>query len=104
MSTLTITTNGIPRDIIKAYELADNEREQFDYYDWSAIEKGEDSASFFRYKGELYDFGEFMVWNYPFNQLNFKDWHGYQSDTYFSGIVIKYTDDFERVIVGRYYS
>jgi hypothetical protein len=96
---MKITSNYQPRSIIEAYELTDKEREEFDYLDWKAIEKGEDSASFFRYKGELYDLGEFM---FARTLWPTTEWDGYQTDTYFSGILIKYYDDNESVIVGRF--
>lgn len=93
---IKITTNNHPRPIIEGYELSDSERKEFDYYDWDNI-----MPEFFRYKGELYDLDEFMATsgNYP---DSIKKWDGIQSDTYFSGLVIKYTPDHEHVIVGRY--
>lgn len=99
---LQITTNNVPRDILDGFELTPKEREEFDYINWDAIERGEDSASFFRYKGEVYDLGEFTTWNNPSSPMT--GWDGMQSDTFFSGILVRYTDDFERVVVGRYYS
>jgi hypothetical protein len=100
---LTIKTNNVPRDIVEAYELTAAERAEFDYIDWHKIEAGEDSASFFRYGGEVYDLGEFMRWDgVEFSPL--ATWDGYQSDSFFSGLLVRYVDDFERVIVARYYS
>ena len=58
---ITIITNNVPRWVIDAYELTESERAQFDYLDWDAIARGEDSASFFRYRGELHDIGEFVA-------------------------------------------
>jgi hypothetical protein len=101
MSEVTIITNNVPRFIIEPYELTANERKDFDYLDWQALETGDDSASFFRYRGEVYDLGEFM-------RVEYMDalaaWHGYQSDSFFSGIVVRYCDDHESIVVGRYYS
>jgi hypothetical protein len=96
-----ITTNWQARDLIDASELTEEEREEFDYLDWDKIERGEDSASFFRYKGTLYDLGEFQRVPTVSDGL-YQGWDGYQSDTYFSGLLIKLTDDGEGVIVGRY--
>lgn len=98
---IEVTTNHVPRDVIQAYELTEDERKEFDYHDWNAIERGEDSAEFFRYKGELHDLGEFEVWDNPASPTR-QNWDGYKADTYFSGMVVRYVDDFERVIVGRY--
>ena len=91
-----VTTNNIPRDVLYGFELTARERAEFDYLDWDAIERGEDSATFFRYKGEVYDLSEFE----PYPPLG--NWHGYQPDSFFSGLVIRFTDDYEQVIVGRY--
>jgi hypothetical protein len=108
---LTIVTNNVPRDIVEAWELTPNERKEFDYLDWEAIEAGNDSASFFRYRGEVYDLGEFTAVpsadRQPMRPFP-RPWQAYQSDSYFSGILIQYVaddyDSWSRVIVGRYYS
>lgn len=103
MSELTIITNNVPRDVLDAWELSEAERAEFDYLNWDALETGEESASFFRYKGEVYDLGEFMRWDgVPFSPL--AAWDGYQSDTFFSGLLVRYVEDSERVVVARYYS
>jgi len=95
---MQIKTNNVPRDVIDAYELTADERAEFDYLNWPAIERGEDSASFFRYRGELYDLGEFLVWDNPASPTR-GAWDGFRSDSYFSGLAVRYVDDFERVIV-----
>ena len=102
-----IKTNNIPRGILCGYDLTIAEREEFDYI---REENPDEWASyrFFRYKGIVYDTCEFM--RIPdhaagVNQLgDFSRWDGYQSDSFFSGIVIRYVDDYERVIVGGYFS
>lgn len=99
MSELHIITNHVPRDIIDAWELTTTERERFDYIDWAGVESGSESASFFRYRGELYDLGEFEVWDNPASPTRM-GWDGFRSDSYFSGLVVRYVDDFERVVVG----
>lgn len=105
MADLTIISNEVPRDIIDAWELTPLEREGFEYLDWEALEDGRDSASFFRYKGELYDLGDIPA-HEPSRAPQpdpFVGWHGVLSDSFFSGILVRYCDDHERVIVGRYY-
>lgn len=100
----TITTNNVPRDLVYGYELTPKEREEFDYYDTEELE----SHEFVRYRGWIYDPSEFMA--VPRNTCapdgieSLQQWDGYQSDSYFSGIVIRYVDGFERVIVGTYCS
>jgi hypothetical protein len=105
MSDLRIITNNVPRDIIDAYELGADEQSEFDYLDWEAIKDGRDSASFFRYKGELHDLGEFLTTSELSRGAGHHDlsaWDGYQSDSFFSGLVVRYVDNFERVIIGTY--
>lgn len=104
-NTLCIVTNNIPRKLISVYEMTEEERNEFDYIDAEEIL----SHEFFRYKGQVYDPSEFMcVPTEPDdeNELTnpFRKWHGYSSDSFFSGIVIRYTSDMEQVIVGTYYS
>jgi len=96
---MTIKTNNVPRDVIDAYELTADERTQFDYLDWDAIEDGRDSASFFRYRGELHDLGEFERWDNPASPTR-GHWDGFRSDSFFSGLVVRYCEDFEHVVVG----
>lgn len=105
---MEIKTNHKPRPIIYGFELSPAERAEFDYLDDDRL----DNASFFRYKGEVYDIGEFVriekVRSNPFTVVPSDDdsqlfnWHGTQSDSYFSGLVIKYCDDNDYIIVGRY--
>lgn len=101
---IEIITNHIPRDIIEAYELTSKEQTDFDYLDWNAIKNGEDGASFVRYKGNLIDLGEFLTTASLGSPDELKDWQGYMSDSFFSGLVIKYTSDCEQVVIGLYLS
>src|ERR1700746_193707 len=105
---VTIITNNHPRLIMDACELTASEREDFDYLTWSAIEAGEDSASFIRYRGELYDLGDFQYEGGLMKGSSipgiFAGWHGYISDSFFSGILVRMCEDTDYVIVGRYYS
>lgn len=105
---MRIKTNHVPRPVLDASELSIAERAEFDYLDWSALEDGSDSASFIRFKGEVYDLGEFMVWDNPSSPTR-HGWDGYRSDSYFSGLVVRYLfdDDHgygEMVIVGTYFA
>lgn len=101
---LTIKTNNQPRELLARFELPAKAQEDFDYMsDDDAY-----SPRIVAYKGQFYDVNEFMrtphdeAARLELNQLS--RWDGYQSDSYFSGIVIKYVDNCERVIVGMYYS
>ena len=70
---------------------------QFDYLD----EEEFDSRPFVNYKGYWYDLAEFMRVD-PRSELC--KWQGYSSDSYFSGVVIRYVEDNERVVMGTYLS
>lgn len=95
---MKVITNHHHRDVIDAWSLTPKEREEFDYLDWPAIAAGEDSASFFRYRGDLHDLGEFMRWDTRPDEL--KQWDGYRSDSFFSALVVRYVDNCEGVVVG----
>jgi hypothetical protein len=109
MSELVIVSNGVPRDVINWWELSEAEREEFNYIDWAECEDGRASAEFFRYKGNLYDLNDMerMGDRMP---VCFEGWDNYLTDSFFSGIVIRFPRDdlgeliYEQVIVGRYYS
>src|SRR5688500_15482116 len=100
-----VVTNHHRREIIEAFQLTDDERKEFNYLDWPAIEAGRDSATFVRYKGELIDLGDLEQMTFP--SKTFKGWDAYRSDSFFSGLVFKHIQvDYGDwcVIVGRYYS
>lgn len=93
---VTVKTNYQARDVVRWYELTAKERKEFDYLD--TAEK-QDDASFFRYKGSVYCMDQFT----HIGQLHaLSDWQGVHSDSYFSGIVMRYTNDFDSVVVGTY--
>jgi hypothetical protein len=100
---MQVVTNGVPRPVIDGFELTAQERAEFDYLDWAAIDEGRDSASFFRYKGELHDLGEFSA-DYGITKgaglpEHLSAWHGYRSDSFYSAMVVRFVDD-ESVVVG----
>jgi len=117
---IEIITNNVPRYVIEAYQLTKKERKEFDYLDWEAIGRGEDSASFVRYRGELYSLSDFvkivprsgnvgpMGFTHPADDASeLSKWDGILTDSYFSGIVLRYhrdgygRTDCERVVIGR---
>lgn len=104
MSEITIRTNNVPRFTIDAWEFTEKDRKEFDYLDWKGIDEGTDSATFFRYKGQLYDMNEFMRCNNLPADNPLSKWHGYYADSFFSGIVIKFPDkDYDSIIVAQYF-
>jgi len=96
MSNLTIKTNNVPRLLEYSYQLRAKELQDFDYLDADEL-AGRD---FVRYKGQVYDLGEFM--RCPANS-EMEGWDGYSSDSYFSGVLVKYCKDMDQVIMARYY-
>lgn len=96
---MKIITNSHPRDLFCFWDLPEAAQSDFDYIE------GEDrySPRLFRYGGAWYDTGGFFrLPDHP----DWRDlpWNGYQSDSYFSGTLVRYVDDYERVIVGRYWA
>lgn len=100
---IVIKTNNIPRPVVYGYELSAAERAEFDYLDWDKIERGEGSATFVRYKGELYDLND-TEGNFPPDHRWF-----YRSDSFFSGVLFRYATngygetDYDHLVVATYY-
>lgn len=92
---LEIITNNKPRDLTYGYELSGAEKADFDYID------DINAHDFVRYKGRVLDPDEFVVTD---PNGKFAEWSGSRSETFYSGLLIKYTDDRQQVIMGSYYS
>lgn len=97
---IRIRTDHKWRAIVYGYELTRKERAEFDYLDDSEIE----TRHFIRYRRVTYDLGEFMTTSGlpEFNPL--RKWDGYHSDSFFSGIVIRYDRECEHVQIGTFFS
>ena len=69
-------------------------------YDW--LKEEDKSTGWVKYNKTWHHLSDFMRLdkNSPFGD----EWHGYHSDSYFSGILIKISDDGDGVILGSYYS
>ena len=112
MSELTIKTNNVPRDLLSGYELTDKERQELDYIaKIGDIEAWSNCVNqFFRYRGEIYDLHEFVrivpygtcdnSFCHRSDNPKLLAWDGIQTDSFFSGIVVRYCDDYESVVVG----
>lgn len=99
---LSIVTNHHPRPVVDGWELTPAERAEFDYVDWAAVDRGEDSASFVRYRGELVDLGDVPRAD---GELASLGWDGFASDSFYSGTAVRYvTPECDEVIVARVYS
>lgn len=107
-SEMTIKTNNIPRELLSWHELTAKEKEELDYVDPEF--RGLD---FFRYKGNIYDTEEFMATRGLPENSPLRQWHGYKSDSYFSGVLIRHpfdptcgrdgSYDYDHIIVATFY-
>ena len=99
MSTLTVKSNFIPRDLISAFELPAAKysklRAEFDYMEDADFE----SAMFFEYRGQVYALADFMRTE---GDILRDGWQGILNETFFSGLVVKIVQSCESVVVGRY--
>tara|TARA_R100001086_G_C11747349_1_gene234283 strand:+ start:195 stop:479 length:285 start_codon:yes stop_codon:yes gene_type:complete len=90
---MKITTNHHYRTILSFFDLTKKEQNEIkDNYD--TIEE----SSFFRYRGLVYDLSEFMS-NYD-NTPFCNEWDGYHNDSFFSAVLVKFSDNNEAVKVG----
>lgn len=95
---MNIICNNVSRPILRADELSDKDRKEFEYIeDWNNFD-----LEFFRYKGNLYDLHDIPSIS-PGMPLDLYEWDGILTDTFFSGILIKCLDESDRIIVGRFY-
>ena len=84
MSELKVYTNHHRHPIIYYWELTKEEKDDFDW-----VEDGDNDHTFFRYRGNTYCLSDFMQIT-PQAPKEFQSWHGYISDSFFSGILIKW--------------
>ena len=103
MNTITIKTNYRWYDPIAWIDLPKKQREWFDYVEYA----DQASPRFVRYKRAWYDLHEFMRLSAAFSpaqdRTGMDAWHGAQGDSYFSGTLCRYDEDFERVQMGTYH-
>ena len=91
---MNIITNNHWHNFLYGYELSEKEKEDFDYID------DIDSHDFIRYRGVLYDPSEFLCCP----ESLFKTWDGYHGDTFFSGVVLRYSPGCIEYQIGTYIS
>ena len=104
---IQIKTNNVPRDLVSLADLPPDAAKDFDYIDG----EGRYSPRLFRYRGSWYDANEFLspIPNRGGFSAGLPDdhplraWDGHQSDTYWSGVCLRYANEFESVIVGRWF-
>lgn len=97
MANVTITTNHQWRDFVYRQDVPAKVLESdFDYLD------SDESDGFFRYRGVWYHLSGFM--RLDDNATDLAGWHAYSSDSAFSGVLIKVSNDGESVMVANYTS
>ena len=94
---MKIITNNKPRHVLTWYDLTP--REQSEFVGYLDDDDKQSSADFVRYRGWVYDLGEFMR-----APDDLKPFHGYTSDSAFSGVLCRFVGHGDSVIMGRYYS
>lgn len=107
-----LITNNIPRQLQSLLDLPEKQRADFDYLS----EDDAYSARFVQYRGEWYDAFDTQRIELDNGRAHPMGWAHYChpgepmarfdsviTDTYFSGILFRFTDD-ELVIVARFYS
>ena len=99
---MNVITNNKPRALLTWTELPEGIGEsEFDYVD----DADRYEPRFFKYRGAWYDAFEFeYISDQPCYAPFRGKWDGVQTDSFFSGIVLRWFDEFNSVIVGRYYA
>ena len=117
MSKLKIVTNHVPRDVVMGYQK--DHKILKDEFDIETESMNDDEISdlcsmqFVKFRGVWYNLQDFITtspvpWNHGLPE-EFLDWHGYASDSFFSGTLLKYVEDndildYDRVVMATYYS
>ena len=96
---MKIITNNIPRRLLNSWELTKRELAEFDYYTEEELQ----GLLFVRYKGLCYCLSDFMRVDAG-GDLSAAGWHGYEAGTAWSGVLVRYVNDGEQVIMGSYYA
>ena len=110
---MKIITNSVPRALVSYFDLPEKVRTDFDY----VAEEDYYSPRFVSYKDNWYDtydterigvfssstkpagYAMYVAADHPFS-----NWDGVVIETYFSGVLFRFVDEYERVVVGRYFS
>lgn len=95
---MQIITNNRKRPLLALYELPPEVAKEFEY-----VLPDDGSCRFVKYSGCWYDTYDMQSITRELGFSQFKGWHGIASDTYFSGVLVRFVDD-DEVIVGRYWS
>ena len=99
---LIITSNYNERQFLYGYELTEEELAEFDYIPDEQLSY----HNFIKYRGQIIDPNEFTAIDTGRDALpdGFNHWHGYQPDTFFSGLLIRYCEDTDYYQIASYFS
>ena len=97
MGKLTIKTDHKWKPFRYQYEV--ERRKDYKDYDW--MDENDKGDGWIIYLRRLYNLSDFMrIENIP----EFSGWNGYHSDSFFSGVLIKVSQDGEQYKIGTYFS
>jgi len=96
MDTPKIISNYHWHPILDAEQLTAKQRADIAYTD--------DCAPVFLYRGRAYAIDELYTTSFHHAPAWIREWDGYASDSYFSGIVVKFSGDRDAVQIGIYLS
>lgn len=104
--TYSVKTNGHHYELKCWHDMPEKQRQWFDY-----IDNDDDKCSlrFVCYKRQWYDTNEFVACNregaHNHIHMNLPGWDGFQADTYFSGVALRYIPetDYEEVAMATIY-
>ena len=95
---MEIITNNKPRPMLALWELPESVQKDFDY-----VLPDDGSCRFVKYKGQWMDCFDMQSISREQGFNHFGGWHGIASDTFFSGVLVRFVNDND-VIVGRYFT
>ena len=100
---LEIKTNNQERELLSLHEFPlERQCSLRSHFDWMDEEEF-NSPGFFTYKGRVHHISQYVrIENH--SDADFSSWHGYESDSFFSGTVIRVSDDGSHVVVGCYFA
>jgi hypothetical protein len=96
VQSMDIKSNYRYRNLLDWEELSVKEKKEFSHTD-------RELDTYVRYKKQIYLLNDFtaIVNNSPFDSIK---WNGYISDSFFSGVLIKLSNDSNSAILATYYS
>ena len=104
--TPTIRTNNHWRDFTYRWDVPANVLES--QFDWMRVDgkwpEDDYIDGFFQYRGIWYHTADFMRWTCPQDDNPMEKWDGYHGDSFFSGVLIKLSNDGEQYQVATYCS